>query len=74
VPAGGQTTLDAPRPGEDLFLYITDGAGQVLLPQATPLAQYDVLLARPDAPLAPITAAPDQPLNYLSFYLPRFLS
>jgi hypothetical protein len=33
-----------------------------------------VLLARPDAPPAPITAAPDQPLNYLGFYLPRFLS
>jgi redox-sensitive bicupin YhaK (pirin superfamily) len=74
LPAGGQTMLEVPRPGEDLFVYITDGAGQALLPQPTPLAQYDVLLARPDAPPAPIHAAPGQPLNYLSFYLPRFLS
>jgi redox-sensitive bicupin YhaK (pirin superfamily) len=74
LPAGGTTTLEAPRPGEDLFLYVTDGAGQADLPQATLLAQYDVLLARPDAPPAPIHAAADQRLNYLSFYLPRFLS
>ena len=78
VPPGGATTLEAPQPGEDLFLYITDGQGRVVLPAAvpeaaTPLGQYDVLLARPDAPAVPLAAAPDQPLHYLSFYLPSFL-
>ena len=76
VPAGGLAQLEAPRPGEDLFLYITDGAGRVCEPtlEPMPLGQYDVLLARPDAPLANLAAAPDQPLNYLSFYLKQFLS
>ena len=32
LPAGGATTLEAPAPGEDLFLYITDGTGQAQLP------------------------------------------
>ncbi len=76
VPAGGQTRLEAPRPGEDLFLYITDGAGRLCQPNAepAPLGQYDVLLARPDTPLASLAAGPGQPLNYLSFYLKQFLS
>ena len=76
VPAGGQAPLEAPQPGEDLFVYITDGAGQVCAPQAEPcsLGQYDVLLARPDAPMAALAAAPERPLNYLSFYLKTFLS
>ena len=76
VPAGGQTQIEAPRPGEDLFLYITDGAGRLCQPNAepAPLGQYDVLLARPDTPLASLAAGPNQPLNYLSFYLKQFLS
>jgi redox-sensitive bicupin YhaK (pirin superfamily) len=76
VPAGGQTQLEAPRPGEDLFLYITDGPGRLCQPTAepAPLGQYDVLLARPDTPLASLAAGPNQPLNYLSFYLKQFLS
>jgi redox-sensitive bicupin YhaK (pirin superfamily) len=77
VPAGGSTTLVPPRPDEDLFVYVTDGLGQAALPEAeapTPLAQYDVLLARPSAPAAAITAAPGQALQFLSFYLPHFLS
>jgi redox-sensitive bicupin YhaK (pirin superfamily) len=76
APAGGHAPLEAPRPGEDLFLYITDGAGRLCQPGAEPkpLGQYDVLLARPDAPLATLAATPDQPLNYLSFYLKQFLS
>jgi len=73
LPAGGATTLEAPAPGEDLFLYVTDGAGQArLLATPTPLGQYDVLLARPDAPAVALTAAAE-PLHYLSFYLKRFL-
>ena len=74
LPAGGTTTLEPARPGEDLFVYVTDGMGEALVPEAEALSQYDVLLARADAPAVPIRAAPDQPLNYLSFYLPHFLS
>jgi redox-sensitive bicupin YhaK (pirin superfamily) len=76
VPAGGQTQLEAPRPGEDLLVYVTDGAGRMCQAKAEPaqLGQYEVLLARPDAPLATLAAAPDQPLNYLSFYLKHFLA
>ncbi len=75
VPAGGQTTLEAPRPDEDLFVYVTDGAGQAALPEGSAtLGQYDVLLARSTALAAAIQAAPDQPLHFLNFYLPKFLS
>ena len=57
-----------------MFLYITDGAGHTNLSNTpTPLGLYDVLLARPDAPAMELRAAPDTSLNYLSFYLPRFL-
>ncbi len=76
VDAGGTTPLEPPRPDEDLFVYITDGTGQAALPAAaalTPLGQYDVLLAQPEAPAAAVTAASDQPLHLLNFYLPRFL-
>jgi redox-sensitive bicupin YhaK (pirin superfamily) len=75
LPAGGQTTLEAPAPGEDLFLYVTDGAGQAALSTApAALSQYDVILARPAAPAVCLRAAPQAPLHYLSFYLPRFLN
>ncbi|MGH8245045.1 MAG: hypothetical protein ACREUU_01285, partial [Gammaproteobacteria bacterium] len=63
-----------PSIGEDLFLYVTDGAGRATHSAgATPLGQYDVILARPDAGATTLTASPDQPLHFLSFYLPRFL-
>jgi hypothetical protein len=87
--AGGTTALEAPRPGEDLFVYITDGAGTVPHephepherhePHETgqallePLEQYDVLLARPALPATAIQAGPEAPLDYLSFYLPAFM-
>ncbi|MCU0513064.1 MAG: pirin family protein [Anaerolineae bacterium] len=67
--AGGTTWLAAPRPDEDLFVYVTDGQGRT---DAAPLGQYDVLLARPDLPPLALHAG-DTPLHYLSFYLPRFL-
>jgi redox-sensitive bicupin YhaK (pirin superfamily) len=71
----GQTLLEPPRPEEDLFLYVTDGAGEALLPDGpTGVGQYDVLLARSDAPEVSLSGGGDQPLCYLSFYLPRFLA
>lgn len=73
LPASGQTTLEAPLPGEDLFLYVTDGGGQAVNGVTAPLGQYDVILARPDAETVTLTAADDAPLHYLSFYLPTFL-
>jgi redox-sensitive bicupin YhaK (pirin superfamily) len=75
VEASGVTHLEAANPGEDLFLYVTDGAGELSVEdEKVSLGQYGVILARLNAPLATIAAAPDQPLHYLSFYLPRFLS
>lgn len=72
--AGGTTQLEAPGEVEDVFTYITDGAGQVLhADQTTPLGQYDVVLARNDAPAVTLRAAPDAPLHYLNFYLPKFM-
>jgi redox-sensitive bicupin YhaK (pirin superfamily) len=75
VDVGGRTAPEPPQDGEDLFVYVTDGAGEARYgDQAWPLGQYDVLLARPEAgDGASIAAAPDGPLAYLSFYLPRFL-
>jgi len=75
LPAGGQTEVEPPLPGEDLFLYVTDGLGQAALPAGLAgLGQYDVLLARPSAPALALRAAPEADLHYLSFYLPRFLN
>lgn len=72
--AGGTATLTLPREEEDLFTYVTDGAGQVThTDQAAPLGQYDVVLSRADAPAVTLTAAPAAPLHYLNFYLPRFI-
>jgi redox-sensitive bicupin YhaK (pirin superfamily) len=74
IPSGGQTTVELPQPGEDLFLYMVDGQGQI---QAGQLDQsvglYDVLLATPQAE-APIIKAGDRSLNFLSFYLKPFLN
>jgi len=74
IDPGGATVLKNPGPDEDLFLYITDGAGQsIYRDQTSQIGQYDVLLARPDAQISTLIASPEQPLDYLSFYLPRFL-
>lgn len=75
VPAGGRTTVEVPRPGEDLFLYVVDGDGRVALPGRgeRKLGLYDVLLATPRAE-APVLTAGDGRLNVLSFYLPSFLT
>ena len=72
VPAGGKTEIEVPRPGEDLFLYVTDGKGEAQNGHRVDLGQYDVILSKPDTERVTIRAA-DQPLNYLSFYLPSFL-
>ncbi|HRV95531.1 MAG TPA: pirin family protein [Anaerolineae bacterium] len=73
TPAGGQTTVELPQAGEDLFLYIVDGAGQL---ESTGLHQdfgrYDVILATPQAE-APLLKAGDKPVNFLSFYLEPFV-
>lgn len=74
VNAGGATSLEPPQEGEDLFLYITDGTGQVVNGrQVTSLGQYDVILARTDARHIAIEASAHEPLHFLNFYLPAFL-
>ena len=74
IQPGGSTTLQAPRPDEDLFLYITDGGGQTAYNGADiPLGQYDVILATPAVQDTILTATGDAPLHFLSFYLPKFL-
>jgi hypothetical protein len=74
LPPGGQAPLELPQPGEQLFLYFVDGHGrfQSSTLQAS-IGLYDVVLAKPEAETAVITAT-DQPLNYLSFYLKPFLN
>ncbi len=68
----GTTSLEAPRVGEDLFLYITDGAGEFTRNGATQeLGLYDVILANPS--VEPIEIKSDGKLRFLSFYLPSFL-
>src|SRR5205085_1922948 len=75
IAPGGTTGLERPQPGEDLFLYVTDGAGSLNHNrQASALGQYDVVLARPDGDPAALSASAEHSLNYLSFYLPGFLS
>jgi redox-sensitive bicupin YhaK (pirin superfamily) len=76
VRPGGTTELEPPQAGEDLFLYVTDGAGALVNGNVTSLGQYDVILATPDAPEVTLEASPEDPagLRFLSFYLPDFLS
>ncbi len=75
VDAGGATTIQPPQPDEDLFLYITDGAGQAQHDSDTlTLGQYDVILATPAMNATTVRADSGAPLLYLSFYLPRFLN
>jgi quercetin 2,3-dioxygenase len=71
IPAGGQTQLAAPRPDEDLFLYVTDGQGQAANGTVHTLGQYDVILATPE--VSPVTLQAESELDFLSFYLPRFM-
>lgn len=74
IDPGGATAFEPPRPGEDLFLYVTDGAGAARHNgDVVTLGQYDVILARPGAEAATFSAAPDAGLHFLSFYLPAFL-
>lgn len=73
IPAGGKSTFELPREGEDLFLYVVNGSGMANGSiSSTPLSLYDVILATPDA-VQPTLTAGDEPLNYLSFYLPSFI-
>lgn len=74
---GGTTTLELPQAGEDLFVYVTDGSGRFEAAadqESGQLGQYDVMLARPDAGGVWLTADAERPLDFMSFYLPRFLS
>lgn len=72
----GVTNIEAPRSGEDLFLYVTDGSGSVTSYDGvtTPLNQYDVILARSDFGQAIIETDAPEGVSFLSFYLPEFLS
>lgn len=73
LPAGGQTRVELPQPGEDLFLYFVNGSGQIDTPTfSQSIGLYDVLLATPQA-TAPTIRAGSSPLNYLAFYLRPFL-
>jgi redox-sensitive bicupin YhaK (pirin superfamily) len=74
VDARGTTTIQPPRDGEDLFLYVTDGAGQSSYNgRNVALGQYDVILGRPEIENATITASEDDSLHFMSFYLPSFM-
>jgi redox-sensitive bicupin YhaK (pirin superfamily) len=74
VDAGGTTTIQPPRPDEDLFLYATDGAGNGQHNgEGVALGQYDVILATPDVGTITVSADTPNRLHFLSFYLPRFL-
>ncbi|MEM7034203.1 MAG: pirin family protein [Chloroflexota bacterium] len=73
IPAGGQSTVELPQEGEDMFLYIVDGDGNIKSADFDEtVGLYDVAMATPQAE-APILTAGDTPLNYLSFYLKPFL-
>lgn len=73
VPPAGTTTIQQPRSDEDLFLYVTDGTGSVKHnEESVSLGQYDVILATPEMDQTQITADASG-LDFLSFYLPRFL-
>ncbi|MEQ8672014.1 MAG: pirin family protein [Aggregatilineales bacterium] len=79
IDAGGLTTVENPREDEDLFLYVTDGTGKAVNADAdarghvASLGQYDVILAQHDADTTTISAGDDNPLHYMSFYLPKFI-
>lgn len=68
IAAGGSTTVESPREGEDLFLYVSDGEASL---DDRKMGQYDVVLARPGAD---ISIQAGSHFHYLSFYLPTFLA
>lgn len=73
IDANGKAEIQAPRADEDLFLYVTDGAGIANYDgESVKLGQYDVILGTPDVRESLIQASAGG-LDYLSFYLPRFL-
>jgi hypothetical protein len=75
VGPGGRGAVEPPGPGEDLFLYVTDGAGQTSPGgELVALGQYDVILARPDMPPFALSAPEGGSLDALAFYLPVFLA
>ena len=75
VEPGGKAVIAPPHQDEDLFLYVTDGAGQAAVHgDAVELGQYDVILARPDMPEWSIRAPEAGSLDALCFYLPSFLA
>jgi len=74
VEVGGRAVIAPPKPGEDLFLYVTDGAGETAIRGETvALGQYDVILARPEMPDLALRAPEGGSLDALCFYLPSFL-
>jgi redox-sensitive bicupin YhaK (pirin superfamily) len=74
VQSGGTSKVVAPQPGEDLFLYIVNGDGRLDASSADgPIGIYDVLMASPMAPEVHLTAG-ENGLDFLSFYLPSFMS
>ena len=74
LPAGGETIIEPPRVEEDMFLYVTDGKGKAQHNGVAPdLAQYDVILANAAVGETKIIAAEESSLDYLCFYLPRFM-
>lgn len=75
VAAGGTTQIEVPHAGEDLFLYVTDGAGTAHLPSGpAALGQYDVLLATPEAEAITLQSDAANPLRFMSFYLQPFIA
>jgi redox-sensitive bicupin YhaK (pirin superfamily) len=74
IDPNGTTTLEAPCPGEDLFFYVTDGAGTATHEGKTvALGQYDVMLAQPNVSPVTLSASGDNTLHALGFYLPSFI-
>jgi redox-sensitive bicupin YhaK (pirin superfamily) len=74
VEPGSVAQLELPQPGEDLFLYVTDGKGELSRNgESTGIGQYDVVLARPEAGIAALESAQDESLDFMSFYLPKFM-
>ncbi len=72
LPAGGQTTVEMPAAGEDLFLYFVKGRGYLSGGGLSEeVGVYDVLVATPDAPETTISGSSE--LTFLSFYLPSFV-
>jgi len=73
--SGGTTTIEAPRNGEELFLYVTDGTGRFANDRTSDtLGQYDVILGTADMPETTLIADGDAPLELMSFYLEPFMT